>query len=75
MGPSRVWECPLLFQILDGSPDALGDVGKSSIMRAPLIDRFGVRREHLEFGEGGILPIRGTQENGNDAGLPGLVPG
>jgi hypothetical protein len=29
----------------------------------------------LEFGEGGISPIRGTKDNGNDAGLLSLVPG
>ncbi len=62
-------------QVLDGSPDAFDHVCKRIVMCRPPADRFCVRREHLQFGEGSILPIGGAQENGNDAGLPGLVPG
>ncbi|HYU72996.1 MAG TPA: hypothetical protein VEL31_09980 [Ktedonobacteraceae bacterium] len=34
----------------------------------------GIRQWYRYYGDP-ILPIRGTQQNGNDAGLPGLVPG
>src|SRR5258708_29557340 len=44
-------------------------------MRRPPTYWFRKRRECLEFGERGISPIRGTQDNGNDAGLLSLVPG
>src|SRR5258708_34236006 len=44
-------------------------------MRRPPTYWFRKRRECLEFGERGISPIRGTKDNGNDAGLLSLGPG
>src|SRR2546423_14752579 len=60
-------------QVVDGSPDAFDHVCKSIVMCRPATGRFGMRRKYLESGEGGILPIGGTQENGDEAGLLCLV--
>src|SRR5229473_8428538 len=75
MGRLRVCAAAYRGQIIDCRPNALYDIRKGIIMRGPPGDRFAVFRQHLESAEWSAFPIRGTQDDRNDAGLVGLVPG
>src|SRR6266581_3645306 len=74
MGSLRVWKCPLLFQIIDGFADALHNIDKGIVMRGPAGDGLAIFRENLEFGEGRSLPVGGTQDDGQDTCLVGIMP-
>ena len=74
MGLLRVWECPLLLQVLDGFADALHNIFKGIVMRGPTGDSLAIYRENLEFGEGRSLPVGGTQDDGQDTRLVGIMP-
>src|SRR6266581_3953649 len=75
MGLLRVWECPLLDQIIDGLADALHNNFKGIVTRGPPGDRLAIGRENLEFGERRSLPVGGTQDDGQDTRLVSVMPG
>src|SRR6266516_2193522 len=75
MGLLRVWEYPLLYQILDSFAYAFYDIFKGIVMRGPPGDSLAIGRENLEFGEGRSLPVGGTQDDGQDTRLVGIMPG
>ena len=62
-------------QIIDCCADALQYIFKGIVKREPPGDCFRIGGQHLEFGKWRSLPICGTQENGDDTGLVGVVPG
>jgi len=71
MGQLRVW----VAQLLDGGSQAFHHVGKSIIVGWPISDGFAIGWQGFETGERRAFPIGWAEDDGDDTGLLGLVPG
>src|SRR6266480_4531784 len=74
MGDQRVCELPLLDQVINCRTDTLHNVFKRVVVRGPCGNRFTSYGKHLEFGEAGIFPIGGTQDDRDHTGLVEVMP-
>ena len=70
ISPGSEWKS----QIIDGFAYAFYDIFKGIVMRGPPGDSLAACRQDLEFGEGRSLPVGGTQDNGDNTCLVGIMP-
>jgi len=54
--------------------DALHNIDIGIVMRGPPGDGLAIGREELEFGERRSLPVGGTQDDGQNTCLVGIMP-